>query len=402
MSDIVPPPKKKLEKPAAISKGTKEKKKKKRPRWPFVLLLLIVVLAGMGYAALRVLPRVEIKIFLKKYPLAFNETIEAGKDFGIKLPAELFTEKRNLQMSFPASGKQNIQKKAQGKIIIYNSYSSDSQNLVANTRFLTPDNKIFRLIKAITVPGAKIQEGKIVASSIEVGVVADQPGAEYNIGPVAKFTLPGFRGSPKYEGFYGQSVQPMTDGFVGEVAIPTAQDIADVKAKIRQALETNLKTAIFSQLPRDFKVLDGASEFKILKEEVKKEVDKKNNFSVFGEAQMKLLVFREKDLKDILFNQLKSQLASGDYEAVDFSLEYGIGRSDFEKGVMSFPVKGQITFQNKTDLELLRQQAKGKNEQELKVLVFALPGLEKAQLSFWPIYAKTSPVDINKIKIIIQ
>lgn len=397
MSDIIL-----LKKSAAISEETKEKKKKKRPRWLLVLILLIAILGGISYAALRVLPRVEIKIFLQKYPLAFNQAVEASISEGIKLPAELFTEKRNLQMSFPASGKQNVQKKAQGKIIIYNSYSSEVQNLVAGTRFLTPDNKIFRLTKNITVPGAKIQEGKIVNSSIEVDVIADQPGVEYNIGPMAKLTIPGLKGSPKYEGFYGQSTNPMTGGFVGEAAIPTDKDIADAKVKIRQVLEDNLKIVIFSQLHKDFKVIDGSSKFEILNEKINKEVDKDNNFSVVSEAQMKLLAFQEKDLKDILFNQLKPQLVAGDYEVIDFQIEYGVSRSNFEKGVMSFPVKGQIIFQNKTDPEFLRQQAKGKNEQELKLLVFALPGLEKAQFSFWPIYVKSAPPNINKIKVVIQ
>jgi len=384
----------------------------KIPKWPFISLLLIAVFAGLAYVALEFLPKAEIKIFLKKYPLPFNEPVEVGKNFSpnqsqptstiIKLPAELFTERRNLQMSFPANGKQKIEKKAQGKITIYNGYSSDPQVLVADTRFFTPDNKIFRLSKAVTVPGAKIQEGKIVLSSIEAGVSADQPGAEYNIGPVAKFTIPGLKGSPKYEGFYAKSDQPMAGGFVGEKAVPTDKDIEDAKAKVKQVLEDVLKTAIFSQLPGDFKVADGASKFEILSEKVEKEVDKENKFSVFSEAQTKLIVFREKDLRDILISRLLPQLASGDYEALDFDVEYGLSRSDFEKGEMSFPVKGQINFQRKISPELFRREAAGKNEQTLKALVFSLPGLEKAQISFWPIYVKKAPKDINKIKIIIQ
>jgi hypothetical protein len=382
------------------------------PKWPFISLLLIAVFAGLVYVALEFLPRVEIKIFLKKYPLVFNEAVEVNKNFSsnqshptstiIKLPAELFTERRNLQMSFPANGKQKIEKKAQGKLTIYNSYSSDPQVLVADTRFFSPDNKIFRLNKAVTVPGAKIQEGKIVPSSIEVGVTADQPGAEYNIGPVAKFTIPGLKGSPKYEGFYAKSDQSMAGGFVGEKAVPTDKDIEDAKAKIKQALEDVLKAAIFPQLPRDFKVVDGASRFEILSEKVEKEVDKENKFSVFSEAQTKLIVFREKDLRDILISRLLPQLASGDYEAIDFNIEYGLPRSDFEKGEMSFPVKGQINFQRKISPELFRQQALGKDEQALKALVFSLPGLEKAQISFWPMYVRKAPNKIEKIKVTIQ
>ncbi len=76
---------------------------------------------------------------------------------------------------------------------------------MVRTRFLALDGKIFRLTKGITVPGAKIVEGKIIPSSIEAAVIADQPGEAYNIGPVSRFSIPGLKGTPKYEAFYAES-----------------------------------------------------------------------------------------------------------------------------------------------------------------------------------------------------
>ena len=382
------------------------------PRWPFVSFFLIAVLAGLVYLGWKVLPRAEIKISLKKNPIVFNENVEVGKNFNlnqnyssstlIKLPAELFTENRNLSLSFPASGKEKIENKAQGKIVVYNSYSSDPQVLVVNTRFATSDNKIFHLKKSVTVPGAKIQEGKIISSLLEVDVIADEAGAEYNIGPVAKFTIPGFKGSPKYEGFYAKSDQPMAGGFVGEKAVPTEKDIKDAEAKINQNLEDILKMAIFPQLPKEFKIIDGSSKFEIVNKEINKEADKENNFSIFAEAKMKLIAFREKDLRDALIAKALFRLPEGDYETVKFDVEYGASRSDFDKGEMSFPAKGQLIFQSKIDADLFRRQIPGKSEIELKTLFFALPGLEKAQIRFWPIYVKKAPKDINKVKITIE
>lgn len=382
------------------------------PRWPFILLFLIGVLWGLVYLGWEILPQLEVKIFLKKHPLTFNEAVETSKDFNagqinasstiIRIPGELFTENRNLQLSFSASGKEKIEKKAQGLITIYNTYSSDPQYLVVNTRFLGPDNKIFRLLKAVTIPGAKINEGKIIPSSIEVRIAADQPGAEYNIGPVAKFTIPGFKDSPKFDGFYAKSDQPMTGGFVGEVAVPTDKDIAEAKAQIKQKLEDSLKIAVFPQLPKEFKVIDGSSEFKILNEKINKEVDQENKFSIFAEAQMKLISFQEKDLRDVLLAKLVAQLTDGDYEAIDFSIEYGAPRSDFDKGKMSFAVTGKIIFRRKVNADLFRKEALGKKELDLKTLIFSLPDLEKAQISFWPIYIKKAPDKIEKIKLLVE
>lgn len=418
VSDIIPLPKtkKKPEKPEAKENEETEIKEEaaafRIPKWPFVSFFLMVVLAGLIYLGWQVLPRAEIKISLKRNPIVFNENIEAGKNFGlnqvyssstlIKLPAELFAENRNLSLSFPASGKEKIENKAQGKIVIYNSYSSDPQVLVANTRFATSDNKIFHLKKAVTVPGAKIQEGKIISSLIEVDVIADGAGAEYNIGPVVKFTIPGFKGSPKYEGFYAKSDQSMAGGFVGEKAVPTDKDLKDAEAKIKQDLEDILKIAIFSQLPKEFKVIDGSSRFEIVNEKINKETDKENKFSIFAEAKMKLIAFREEDLRDALIAKALFYLPEGDNEVVESKIEYGASRSDFDKGELSFSAKGQLIFRRKIDADLLRRQVPGKSEVELKTLFFSLPGFEKAQISFQPKYVQKAPSKIEKIKIIIE
>ncbi|MFA5083902.1 MAG: hypothetical protein WC475_00750 [Candidatus Paceibacterota bacterium] len=396
-----------------ISESRKFPPKIRIRRWPVVLIISIAVLAGLFYLGFKVLPRLEVKVAVRKYPAAFNETIDVSKNFNysqinassspIKLPAELFSASGTLPMSFPASGKETISDKAKGRITIYNSYSSDSQGLVANTRFLAPDNKIFHLIKAVTVPGAKIQEGKIIPSSIEADVIADQAGPDYNIGPVAKFTIPGFKGSPKYEGFYAKSDQSMTGGYVGEAAVPTDKDLSDAKTKIRQTLEDSLKINILSQIPADFKIIDGSFKFEVLKETIDKKADQNGNFNIVLQAQLKIIAFKEKDLKDILIIKSLSQLAAGDYDAADTSIEYGVPRPDFNKGEMSFPVKGQIIFKRKIDLNELRRQISGKNDLALKTFFLNLPDLiEKAEFSFWPRYVKTAPNNVGKIKIILQ
>ncbi len=69
---------------------------------------------------------------------------------------------------------------ARGTVRIFNKYSR-SQTLVRTTRLLTPDQKLYRIDKAVTLkPG----------ESIDVPVYADKPGAEFVIGPT-KFTIPG-------------------------------------------------------------------------------------------------------------------------------------------------------------------------------------------------------------------
>lgn len=402
-------------KQAKKSESKKHRLKPKIRRRLFVLPIFILLCFGtIYYLGIKVLPRLTVNLKLKRYAANFNEAVEIGKNFKIpqnpndglivKLPAELLKENRNLQLSFPATGKQQIKTNARGKIVIYNNFSSDAQSLVAKTRLETPDHKIFRLNKAVIVPGAKIQEGKIISSGIEVEATADQPGPEYNIGPVEKFIIPGFQGSSKFAGFYGKSEQPMTGGFVGEAAVPTEKDLEQARNKMREKLYDNLKTFLFANLPPELKAVDGAFDFALINEKIIQPAVSENNFHIFSEAQGKLLVFSEKNLRDILAEKSLKQLSEncGDCELLSLDLEYGAVRPDLQKGEMSFLAKGKAEFRKKFDFNSLKKQFRGKNESELKTIIYSLPGVERTQIFFWPFFVKKTPEKIERINITVQ
>ena len=202
-----------------------------------------------------------------------------------------------------------MEKKASGTVTIFNAYSSEKQALVANTRLLAPDGKIFRLVSAISVPGAKISQGQITPSSISVKVIADKAGEEYNIKPVSRFTIPGFQGSSKYESFYAESKEAMSGGFIGSISFPTDNDIKKVKGEIENKLNEILKGAALAGIPSEFYILDGSSQFTITKMEIGSEVGTDNNFSAVGEAEMKTIAFKKDQL--LAFLKDKSEKISG-------------------------------------------------------------------------------------------
>jgi len=307
-------------------------------------------------------------------------------------------------MKFPATGKKQVSNKAAGKMTIYNSYSSDAQTLVKDTRFLSPDGKIFKLAKQIIVPGAKISEGKILPSSIDADVVAEKAGEEYNIGPVKLFQIPGFKGTPKYAAFYGESKGDMTGGFVGEIAYPTASDIAAAKKKIKETLESFLKTDLYSKISSEFKIIEGSSSFSTIKESVIDTVDKDGNFSVVSEAQMTIISFKESDLVDVLNKKAEAEKGE-EYAVKSHTLEYGIARMDVASGRLSFPVTFKAVLSHKIDIEKLKSDIAGMSDVKLRETIFSLPGIDMASqnvVSFWPFWVKTVPNKLNKINITVD
>jgi hypothetical protein len=390
----------------------KEEKRRKVTAVTYALLGASLVLLGVGlYLAVEFLPRAEIKVITKKTEWNYVDSIIADKniakiDTGQKqIPAEIFSVKKNFNFSFPATGKKSVEQKASGKITIYNAYSSDPQILVANTRFLTPDGKTFRLEQKIVVPGAKIVEGKIIPSNIEAKVIADQPGPQYNIGPVSHFSIPGFQGSVKYQGFYASSQEPMTGGFVGEKAFPTDEDIKKAREKAMRDLKDYVESFLSLQIPSEFKIIDGSKQFNLLKEEINKEVDEKGNFTVFLEGESLNIAFKESDLENLLENIAKDSLGV-DFKIKTYKLEYGAGRADFRQGKISFAINFQGVFEKPLDIESFRQKALNKNEKELKTLVSSLPNIQKVTISFWPfwvkIWVKRVPDDLKRVKIGVE
>lgn len=371
--------------------------------WSFAVLIFFI---GAGFAAAKILPRAEIKIVPKKQEWTYNDAIMAEKSAVLdtrimSIASQVFSETGNFSKKFPATGKRQVERPATGIITVFNSYSSDAQQLVEKTRFMAPNGLLFRLTKTITVPGAKIVDGKIIPSSIDAEVAADAPGPDYNIEPVKLFTIPGFKGSPKYQSFYGESAKSMSGGFIGEVAYPTSDDIAKAKSKSAVDLESDLNTKLFAQVPKEFKILEGARSYKTLSQKVDENTDADGNFSVFTEGKSSVISFKESDAQELL--KKKALIVNNeDFEVRSFDLKYELARADFDKGKVTFPVKFQAELARKMDAEAVKNQIVNKTEAELKTMIFALPGLESATISLWPFWVKRVPQALDKIKVVVE
>ncbi len=369
-------------------------------------LLGLVITSGVFAAT--VLPRAEIKLVSERKPWDYKDSVRAERLAAIDpaaalIPGQSFVEKKSHQLSSPATGKKKVEQKAIGTITIYNAYSSDPQPLVATTRFVAPDGKVFRLTKSVVVPAAKIVEGKIIASTLDSEVIADQAGPSYNLGPVSYFSIPGFKGSPKYQGFYGESKGPMAGGFIGEAAFPTDADIKKAKTELSSAIEKLLHEEIIKKIPADFKIIDGASELAITNQVVNDRTDSAGNFSVSADGRISLVAFKESDLIKMLEGKIAKDKKYGtDYVIKTSELSYGKARGDFVAGRISFPIDFKSMVVRKIDVDALKAEVLGKPEFDLKVLIGALPELDSAVVSLWPFWVNRVPNNLSKVTITVD
>jgi hypothetical protein len=91
-----------------------------------------------------------------------------------------------------------------------------------------------------------------------------------------------------------------------------------------------------------------------------------------------------------------------DFEIKDKRLEYGLGRGDFVNDKLSFPVDFSVVLRKKIEAGPLKEKIAGQSDLELRKIIFALPGLENASISFWPFWVNWVPKNVNNIKVTID
>jgi hypothetical protein len=388
------------------AQGKHHYKKHKKIKFNFKFLgygLLILVL-GFGFWKLSyVFSSAEINLKFKKTPFEFNDVITGNKNVSVIdvskkiIPVEVFKNQQNLTKLFKASGEKQVSEKARGEIIIYNAYSSEPQTLVATTRFEAPNGLIYRLTDKVIIPGAQIKDNKIIPSSIIAIVEADKPGAEYNSDSIKKLTIPGFKGSPKYDGFYGELKSGIKGGFIGKKLIPTNDDVLKAQEEIKQSLKSISESSLLLKKPDDFKFI---SDFKtnILKISVNTTTDENGNFAVFGEAETKVFGIREKDI----YNFLLQFLNQPDKKINDLKVEYLNLNPDFEKGILTFNLKARGNAVYDFNVSDFKNSILGKSIKDVENIIKNLKELESAKILISPRWVGVLPQKVSKININLQ
>lgn len=365
------------------------------------LLYGLLGIAGVGlvlFIMFWVLPSARISLSLKRSSWNLSETFAFDKSQGT---AQLFSSAQNVSLSFPASGSKDVSTAATGVLTIYNAYSSSPQPLVASTRFITSDGKVYRLTQSVTVPGAKIVEGKIVPSTIDAEARADKPGEAHNIGPTPYLSIPGFKGTPKYEGFYAEARSGMQGGFVGRAAVPTSSDIEKGKAVVVERLTAATKTALYSQLPKGFRIVDGASRLVFGKQSISQIADASGNFTIFMEATMRAIAFKDVELEERLVVRMRKEKGS-EYAFATSTLVYGTPVVDFEKGILRVPLSFGSSIVKPIDTDGVLQMVAGKSVANTRLLLLGLPGLEKATISLSPPWVFRLPPRASRILLDVE
>jgi hypothetical protein len=310
------------------------------------------------------------------------------------------TISRDAGVAVSASGEEIVAEKASGTIIVYNDYSSADQRLIKNTRFETPEGLVYRINESIVVPGQKKSGTSVVPGSIEVVVYADEAGEKYN-GGLTDFTIPGFKGDPRFDHFYARSKTEMSGGFTGPRKVVSAEDRQRAKEKIEADLRTQLFNEASSQKPEGYELYEDG--LFVVFEDLPNQEDG-GSVQVRAKGTLYGVLF-EKDAFARFISQ--ETLAGFDNEPVRLLDSNSITLTTvnkeearpWEDDSFTFTLSGNAHIVWLFDQEHLKNDLVGKAKGAFETVLTGYPSIDEAEIVLRPFWRQTFPEKTSDIKV---
>lgn len=306
-----------------------------------------------------------------------------------RLPGETATVTLSKTEKFETASTTIKDGKVSGEVTLINNSAKD-QTLVATTRLLTADQKLYRIDKTVVVP-AKGQ--------IKTTAAADQPGEQFVIGE-SKLTIPGLIPA-KQEFIYAE-----TEGFSdkGRVIYTLTQDVVNsAKEKLKNELLSQAKEELKKQLKHPENLLTGSLTVEIIedKNDAKINSDQKQ-FNVSLTVKIQGLAVDEVSLKKMAQANLKEIYPAEQtiFKIDPSSFNYNITYLDTNSENLIAQIKGEYTLQV-ANIQIDKDALKGMSKKEALLALNNLSGIKEASILL-PFWTKYLPALADKINIQIK
>ncbi|TSC74200.1 MAG: Uncharacterized protein G01um101444_366 [Parcubacteria group bacterium Gr01-1014_44] len=359
-----------------------------------VAALLLTLFIFLGNAQIIIKPQKQ-KIHFE-LPVSVSTNLAKTDAMANQIPGQFLAFRADVSKDFPSTGEEELVRKARGELTVFNNFNSDPQGLRATTRFESSKGLIFRTPRAIIVPGAKLVNGKLVPGSMTVEVIADKPGQEYNIN-ADRFTIPGFAGTPKFEGFYAESSQPMSGGMIGLSKVVTEKDFNSAKdlvtkESLAKSLE-NLKTK-----KGELEIVEPITNNIISLKSTAEIDDSADGFAIAATAEAKTIGFSKEDLLKLIEASLNK---NGRWMLLEEGLrvDYTNIKFDFAKNTLNFTATTTGTAVARIEEEKIIDGLPGLKQNKIENYLLGFKEIESARVILSPFWVKSIPKDKQDIRI---
>ncbi|MDO8584471.1 MAG: hypothetical protein Q7R83_04825, partial [bacterium] len=320
------------------------------------------------------------------------------------IPAEKLSFSKTVTREFTATGKDDTPTRSRGTVKITNSFSSAPQSLVAGTRFLTPEGVLFRLVKSVIVPGAQVVQGELTPQSIDAEVAADAAGPESNLAGQIPLTIPGFKGTPKYEGFSALASKGLSGGSRGMSVAITKSDLKRAEEQTTKAVFDELKDEIARTIPAGFVSPEELRMVEIARVEAPTAGAHQEKFIVVATATGRALVFRPEDGEALAGAFALDAAEDKNQEVVEGSarMTYRARNVDFIKGRADVAISGTVQTKAVVSHTELASLVAGKKQGPIGDALRSRSEVSAFTLSFFPPWRSRAPGDTAKIRFVVE
>lgn len=379
-----------------------ETPKKRFPKSKYVAFGVLFLALAFGVSTF--FKGAEIRINPKQDVKTLNSSFSARKDVTstTELAFQVVTVFKDAEKTVEATGEEMVEKKATGKIVIYNNYSTQPQKLIATTRFETPEGLVFRLVKDTTVPGRETIAGKTIAGSIEADVIADKSGTNYNIG-MKDFAIPGFKGTPRYTGFYARSKTEMSGGFSGMQKIVSKEVMESAEVELEASLRDALSKEINTQIPANFVTYEKALFYK--SEAVSQVSGGTGSVVLRKKGTASAVIFDKGALSRAIIAKVSPELSNElikitNLEALQFSFPENTTFNPEASALANFDLKGDVNLVWIFDENKLKTDLLGLSKKNARTVIETYGNIKEAWIETRPFWNQSIPKDPSKVTLV--
>ena len=358
---------------------------------------LVLVFLGILYA----FSRTSVTVVPHSQPVIFDKTMQFTAYSGAAASSSTLhysVQSTDFEDSEPvaASGTVHKEQKASGTITVTNNYSTSPVKLLKNTRFETVSGMIFRTPEAVSVPG---KQGS-TPGKVNVTVVADAAGPQYNAAATEKLTLPGLKSNaPMYAGVYAVVATALSGGFQGDAPDVPESAISAAQSAISARLQAKAAAYAAEQ------VGSGIALQPILKFTDLPAVSQDGSVRVRESVHVDVPVIDGASLSAAIAQMVAANSATITYTIVpgdDFAATVASSAPILGTDPITFALTGSGVLVAAVDTNALASALAGRDSVAFEGIVSNFPGVDSAHARIEPFWESAFPSKPADIRIIVE
>ena len=367
-----------------------------------VILFVIIVGGALGLSAL--MGKTKLTIYPQFREPNINSEFTAYPDKRVdELSYEIMKLEATSESQVKASGQIDVTTQASGKIEIVKT-TPGTERIIKNTRFRSPDGKIFRIKESVVIPGSVNN----IPGTIQADVFAEEAGEGYNLPANTKFDVPGFQESKLddlYAAIHAENKSAFTGGFKGPQFKIDESEMGTARQALQQKLRDDLLKRVETEKPTGYIAFPGAVSITYNQLPA---VEYGNDLVTLKEqAILQIPIFATTGLGTFLAKQAVATYSGGlvrieDPKSLTFSYKTASTSTSIiaNEPSLTFELKGKPKLIWEYEHEKLKKDLAGLPKTAVNNAISAYPGIQGAKVSITPFWKRSFPTDPSKIIVI--